>query len=111
MKRRKSYRLIFYNLKCQVPHSMLTPPQQEVMRFIEVYFERYGRFPSLRAIACGEIDSKQITKTKRSNLENIAEILDRLFEQGWIGKAEKQNKGCWTTRAESDEWTGPRQDY
>ena len=87
---------------------MLTLTQQEVMHFINLYFERYGRFHSLRVIVCGEIDSKQIIKPKRSNLENIAEILDRLFEQGWIGKAKKQNKGCWMKWAESDEWTGPR---
>ena len=79
--------------------------------FHKFYLEHYGLFPSLHVIACGEIDSKQIIKPKRSNLENMAEILDSLFEQGWTGKAKKQNKGCWTEGAESDEWTGPQRNY
>ena len=111
MKRRKSYKLEVFNLKQQVPRSWLTPVQQEIMRFIELFDEHYRRFPSLREIGRGEIDGKQMNKTKRTTTRNIAEILDRLFERGWIGKAEDMGKGRWMTRAANDEWDGPRRDY
>ena len=103
-----TYKIIFFELApAQLPFSMLEPAQQEVMNFIEKYFNAFGRFPSLQKICDGEIMGQQIIK-RRSGKANVSFILDRLVTHGHLGKAEKNGRGCWTTISENEEWTGPK---
>jgi SOS-response transcriptional repressor LexA len=71
----------------------LTDRQREVFNFILKHWEIKNRCPSLREIAEGELDGKQlITRTKK---QSVHALIDRLHGKGWLKTDHFRNVTFW----------------
>jgi hypothetical protein len=98
---RAVYRITGYTLNPQIPYSMLSPKQREILSFALKFHKANQRFPSLKEICEGKIGGHLVANSERNSRSNVAEILDRLVAYGYLGRCVKSGYNCWLTVEET----------
>ena len=95
-------RIYNYRLNPQIPHSMLTTTQREILSFALKFHEAYQIFPTTRQICEGEINGSLAIDKKRNSPSNVSEILNRLVECGHLGRCIKSDRTQYLTVEETE---------
>ena len=99
---RAVYRITDYTLHEQIPYTMLSLTQRKILNFVLKYHEAHQIFPSAKQICEGKINGEFAIDKKRNSPSNVCEILDRLVENGHLGRCIKSGYSCWLTVEETE---------
>lgn len=72
----------------------LTDAQREVLLFVETFYQLVGRNPSIREICLGEIQGKQIIKS-RSSKDSAHGLIKKLVGKGYLIERSWENRTYW----------------